>query len=110
MVCTEVMPHSAAWAMAVRRVCSISSTVGSWRRAITMLAAVSRKMPVGSPFSSTSKWAPSGWGVSLVMPAISMARELAVTAWPQARSSTRGYSVVISSRSWRSIIRASSVK
>ena len=49
------------------------------------IAAISSSLPVGSPESSFSMFALGGWGVSLVMPAISRAVLLATALWPPAR-------------------------
>jgi hypothetical protein len=64
-----------------------------------MYAGGSCRRPVGSPFSSFTMLPPTGWGVSLLRPAISSALLFTTQTWPQVLVRQTGLSGAASSRS-----------
>ena len=97
MSCTVVTPTEAACFKAARAFPIVSSSVAGGTSRVTRSAALSLRMPVGSPAASLTMAPPSGAGVSRVMPAIFSATVFASPMWPSSRCTKTGLSGVTAS-------------
>ncbi len=83
MAPTWPMPRAASPWKAARAWSSPSGGARGSRASLTMSTAVSRRTPVGRPWSSRSRLPPAGSGLSAPIPARSRAAELATATCPQ---------------------------
>ena len=83
------MPKPCAWATASRSPASRSAAVVSGRSRSTSSAALSRRVPIGTPAASRSIRPPTGSGVAAVRPASSSAFEFTQLEWPSAEPRSR---------------------
>ena len=103
---TPVTPRLCAWAIAISVAAMRSVCVRRGAASVMMREALSRRMPVGSPASSTSIAPPAGTGVADVTPAARSAALFTQMQWPEVCVSTIGWSGAAASRSRRSGKRA----